>query len=158
MNFDDYVAIEKLIHLYPDYADRGDIDAIGALFADAEIHAPGFDRPFHANGDPKAFADVYRQWVRIYPESGTPRTRHVISNIMIDFEGPNRARAQSYVMVFQSAPDFALQPIIGGTYRDRFAKMDGEWRFVERREDMELVGDLSRHLFKSMGGTSFGHL
>jgi hypothetical protein len=156
MNIDDHVAIEKLIHFYPDYADRGDIDAIGALFAHAEIHAPGFDRPFHAGGDPKAFADVYRQWVRIYPETGTPRTRHVISNIAIDFEAPDRARAQSYVMVFQSAPGFALQPNVGGTYRDRFAKVEGAWRFVERREDMELIGDLSHHLLMPMEATP-GH-
>jgi hypothetical protein len=150
MNFDDHAAIETLIHLYPDYADRGDIDAIGALFAHAEIHAPGFEQPFHAHGNPKAFADVYRQWVRIYPETGTPRTRHMISNTRIDFEAPDRARARSYVMVFQSAPGFALQPIVGGTYNDRFAKIDGEWRFVERREDMELVGDLSHHLLLPM--------
>jgi hypothetical protein len=154
MNFEDHVAVEKLIHLYPDYADRGDIDAIGALFAHAEIHAPGFDRPFHAHGDPRAFADVYRQWVRIYPETGTPRTRHVISNIAIDFESADRARAQSYVMVFQSAPGFALQPIVGGTYRDRFAKIGGAWRFIERREDMELVGDLSHHLLMPMETSS----
>jgi hypothetical protein len=154
MDFDDYVAIQNLIHLYPDYADRGDIDAVGALFAHAEIHAPGFDPPFNAHGDPKAFAAVYREWVRIYPETGTPRTRHVISNIMIDFEGPDRARAQSYVMVFQSTSTFPLQPIVGGTYRDRFAKVDGKWRFIERREDMELVGDLSQHLFKPMEAAS----
>src|ERR1700761_695818 len=156
MNFEDHVAIEKLLHLYPNYADRGDIDAIGALFAHAEIHAPGFEQPFHAHGDPKAFADVYRQWVRIYPETGTPRTRHMMGNIVIAFEAPDRARAQSYVMVFQSAPGFTLQPIVGGTYRDRFAKIGGQWRFVERREDMELVGDLSHHLLMPMEPSS-GH-
>ena len=74
----------------------------------------------------------------------------MMGNIVIDFEGPDQARAQSYVMVFQSAPGFALQPIVGGTYRDRFAKVDGQWRFVERREDMELVGDLSHHLLMPM--------
>ena len=77
MNFDDHVAIERLIHLYPDHADRGDIDAIGALFAHAEIHAPGFEQPFHADGDPEAFADVYR-------------------NIVIESEGPDRALQASH--------------------------------------------------------------
>ena len=78
----------------------------------------------------------------------------MIANIAIDFEAPDRARAQSYVMVFQSTPNFALQPIVGGTYRDRFAKIDGAWRFVERREDMELVGDLSHHLLMPMEASS----
>jgi hypothetical protein len=122
---DDYLAIQALIYDYPDFADRGDIDAIGTLFAHAEIHAPGFQRPFKAHGDPKAIADVYRQWVRIYPETGTPRTRHLLTNLVIEFDGPDRAHARSYVMVFQSTPSFPLQAIVGGTYRDRFAKVEG---------------------------------
>jgi hypothetical protein len=44
-----------------------------------------------------------------------------------------------------------LQPIVAGTYFDRFAKIDGEWRMVERVEDMELVGDISQHVLKDIG-------
>ena len=39
-----------------------------------------------------------------------------------------------------------LQPIIGGTYFDKFTKIDGTWRLTERVEDMELIGNLSEHL------------
>ena len=31
---------------------------------------------------------------------------------------------------------------------DKFAKVDGEWRFVERGEDLELAGDFSGHLLR----------
>jgi hypothetical protein len=41
-----------------------------------------------------------------------------------------------------------LQPIVAGRYLDRFARVDGAWRFAERRILVDLVGDLSRHLHK----------
>jgi hypothetical protein len=49
----------------------------------------------------------------------------------------------------QATPTFRLQPVIAGTYEDKFEKVNRAWRFAERREEFknfELVGDLSSHL------------
>jgi hypothetical protein len=46
----------------------------------------------------------------------------------------------------QALPDLALQPIVSGRYYDRFERHEGQWRFVERRVQTDLVGDVSRHL------------
>ena len=146
MDFNDYREIQSLLFKYPEYADTGNIEGVGELFAHCEVHAPGHDKPLKAIGA-KAFADMYRQWVRLYPPNNTPRTRHVMSNIDIVPDGaPDRAKARSYVVVFQGTDKLPLQPVIAGTYLDKFAKIDGVWRFVERREEMELAGDLSQHL------------
>ena len=51
----------------------------------------------------------------------------------------------------QATEALPLQPIIGGRYFDRFAKVDGVWRFTERRMEMELFGNLSAHLLQQFG-------
>jgi hypothetical protein len=51
-----------------------------------------------------------------------------------------------------SAPGLPLQPIITGSYRDRFEKVDGAWRFSERRELVGETGDLSAHLLRDFRG------
>ena len=146
MEFQDFQEISNLINRYPQCADRGDFDGVGELYAEANLYAPGEDKPmFQAEGARK-FTEAYKRMVRVYPDSGTPKTRHLIGNVIIEDDGPERAKAQSYVVVFQQTPQLPLQPVIAGTYYDRFAKVDGRWRLVERREDMELVGDLSQHL------------
>lgn len=137
----DYFAIQNLLFSYPYALDRGDFDAVGALFADALVRNGDTVMGDH---DAAAVARSYRDWVILH-EDGTPRTRHMLANVRILPESPTRAVVQSYVMVFQQAGDAPLQTIIGGDYRDTVEKKDGEWRFVERVMGNDLVGDLTRH-------------
>ena len=94
---------------------------------------------------------MYTQFTRVYPETGTPRTRHVTSNVIIEPDGEEAARAQSYILVHQATDTLALQPIIGGRYYDRFVKVNAAWRFSERRMEMDLFGNLSAHLLQKFG-------
>ena len=48
--------------------------------------------------------------------------------------------------MFQQTDELPLQPIIAGSYTDSFERVDGTWRFVERRMRPTLYGDLSKHL------------
>jgi hypothetical protein len=150
MTFEDYLAIKHLIHRYPQCADKGDFEGVGELLGDATMGELGHDASYKGEG-PAAFTQLYTDTVRKFPERGTPRTRHFIGNVIIEDDGPDRARAESYVIVFQQTDELPLQPIIGGTYFDRFAKIDGEWRFTHRTEDMELIGNLSEHLLRDIG-------
>ena len=80
-------------------------------------------------------------------DDGTPRTKHVTTNVAIDIdEHAGVAVARSYFTALQALRDIALQPIVSGRYEDRFERHDGEWRFVERRVRTDLVGDVSHHL------------
>lgn len=141
MEADDYFAIQNLLHSYPYAIDRGDFDAVGQLFAHADLYIGGV---LTARSDPVAVARSLRDWVITYPD-GSPRTRHCLANVIIRPDGPERATTQSYVMVFQQTDVLPLQPVIGGDYVDRFAKVEGAWRFVERRMGNDLIGDLKEH-------------
>ncbi|WP_345483404.1 nuclear transport factor 2 family protein [Planotetraspora phitsanulokensis] len=125
--------------------DEGDFAGLGALFADAT-----FAGSTSASGR-HAVEKMFRDTLIVY-EDGTPRTKHVTSNIAIEVdEVAGTAGSHSYVTVLQALPDFALQPIAAGRYHDRFECRDGHWRFVERNVRIDLVGDVSRHLRPAAG-------
>ena len=46
--------------------------------------------------------------------------------------------------------------IVSGRYLDRFERRHGLWRFVERRVQTDLVGDLSRQLRRSSTSATIG--
>lgn len=135
--------IERLLFLYAERIDLGDFEGVADLFAHAVLKGPvGEDG---VRGRDAALA-LYTCSTRRY-EDGTPRTKHVTSNLIVEVDEPaSRASARSYFTVFQALPDFPLQAIIAGRYHDRFERVGGLWRFSERRMLPELFGDLSRHL------------
>ncbi len=135
-------SIENLIARYAELIDAGDFTGLGELFSDAVFGGEG-DAVVRGR---EAVEKVFRGMVRVY-EDGTPRTKHVTTNIRIDVDdGSGTAVAHSYVTVFQALPDLPLQPIVAGRYRDVFEYRDGGWRFAERRFTTDLMGDVSRHL------------
>ena len=148
MTADDSFAIQNLIYLSCERIDRADFKGIGQLFAHAAIYVPALPEPVRGA---EAVTAMYTQFTRVYPQSGTPRTRHVTSNVIIEPDGEHAARAWSYVLVHQATEGLPLQPIIGGRYADRFAKVEGGWRFTERRMEMDLFGNLSAHLLQQFG-------
>ena len=134
--------IERLIFLYAERIDAGDFEGVADLLAGAVVKASG---GIVADGR-AAVLRMYETSTRRY-EDGTPHTKHVTTNVIIDVdEGSGTAAARSYFTVLQSLPDFPLQVIIAGRYHDHFASEGGEWRFTERDIMPELYGDLSRHL------------
>src|ERR1700728_1707007 len=134
-------AIQNLIAAYAELVDDGDFAGLGALLADATFTGSGAP----VSG-PDAIETMFRDMLIVYAD-GTPRTRHVTTNVAIDVdEDAGTAVSRAYFTVLQALPGLALQPIVSGRYRDRFARCDGQWRFAERRVLVDLVGDVSRHL------------
>lgn len=145
MDAGDLQQIKNLLFRYADAVDRGDFEEVGRLFESAAVWLPGDEEPSVRGG--AAFTQMFRDAVITYPETGgTPRTQHVTTNVIVEAEGNGRASSQSYFTVYQSAPGFPMQPVIGGYYRDRFEKTGHTWRFTERREYVRTAGDLSHHL------------
>lgn len=141
MTADDYFAIQALIHTYPKRLDAGDLSGMAQLFADADVYFPDGSV---CRADSAGVEKAFRDFLRLY-DGGIPRTRHMMSNVIIQPEGENAASATSYVMVFQQTDALPLQPIIGGDYRDQFVRRDGLWRFSKRVIGNDLFGDLSAH-------------
>jgi hypothetical protein len=156
-----YRAIENLIATYAELVDDGDFAGLGAMLADATFTGSGAP----VSG-PDAIEKMFRDMLIVY-DDGTPRTRHVTTNVVIEADeeagpprptpdttiariaaaaAPGTAVSRAYFTVLQALPGLALQPIVTGRYRDRFERRDGQWHFAERRVLVDLVGDVSRHL------------
>ena len=139
----DATAITNLLYRYAELMDAGDFAAVADLFTHARIKV-GLDEAEFL--DSAAILAMWEDTVIRY-EDGTPRTKHVTTNAIVEFESEDAATARSYYTVLQQVGDTPLQVIIAGRYHDRFERVGGTWRFSERDYTLvDLVGDLSRHL------------
>lgn len=134
-------AIAALVHTYAERIDAGDLEGVARLFVDATFRSTR-GNAYHG---PEALLAVLRRLVILH--EGSPRTRHVITNLSIAVdEAADTATGRAYYTVFQATPSLPLQPILVGRYEDRFARTRGTWRFTERLVHVDLVGDLSQHV------------
>ena len=136
--------IENLIYTYAERIDAGDLAGVAELFRHAEIVAP-------AQGSRTAGYDevlaMYQQACRLYEPAGTPLTKHITTNVIIEVgEAGTAASSRSYFTVIQATDALPLQPIISGRYRDEFARDDQGWHFTRREMHVDLIGDCSAHL------------
>lgn len=138
-------AIEALLHEYAERIDAGELDAVAELFAGA-TYRPVLDGEVATFRGAEEVRRVLSSSVQLH-EDGTPSTKHVVTNVVIDVDEPaGTATARSYFTVLQARPDLPLQPVVAGRYEDRFDRSEGAWRFTDRVIRTDLVGDLSRHL------------
>lgn len=139
-------AITSLIYRYTEYVDAGAHQKVGELLSRATLATATAGGRTHQVAGAAAIADLYRQTNKLYP-GGTPLTRHLCGNVLVDIdEGSGTASASSAYVVFQASPNVPLQPIVAGRYEDRFARTDGEWHFIDRLIHVGQVGNLSDHL------------
>lgn len=138
---DSALAIHNLLYRYAEAIDGGRLEDAAALFRHARIQAGGNGTLDHAG-----LLALWQRIIVLYP-CGTPRTRHLISNPILEIdEAAGTATARSCYTVFQATEQLPLQAIASGRYLDSFACIDGEWCFTERAYRLDLVGDMSRHL------------
>jgi hypothetical protein len=135
------VAIANLIYTYAERVDLGDFDGVGALFEGATYRAVAGSEVVTMAGSDVSL--TLNSMVMTYDD--IPSTKHVTTNLIIDVQGA-AATCRSYFTVLQAVAGLALQPIVAGRYHDRFALVDGEWRFTDRLIHTDLVGDISHHL------------
>jgi hypothetical protein len=78
---------------------------------------------------------------------GSPRTKHLITNLDIAFEpGATSATAECYFTVLQGiVPGEPIQVILSGQYIDCFEKVQSRWRFSDRLFVADLIGDQRKH-------------
>ena len=143
-------AIERILFRYARCVDSADWDGLGELFRYGQVLTAGTDGA--ATGS-DAVSDVWRTVNRVYPD-GTLRTRHLLTNIIVDVSADSdSANADAYFVVFQATPELPLQPIVGGRYEDTFQKVDGVWWFKQMKIHVDLVGDLGSHLVFDLDST-----
>lgn len=136
--------IENLIYTYAERIDAGDLEGVAELFRDGQIVSPAQGVSFTGYDEVLA---LYKGSARIYQPQGTPLTRHVTTNVIIEVdESTMHAQARASYMVLQATPDLPLQVIICGRYRDEFSWTGEQWRFATREMHVDLMGDCSQHL------------
>jgi 3-phenylpropionate/cinnamic acid dioxygenase small subunit len=136
--------ITNLLHRYAEYMDSGDFARAASMFEHAVLRVGADD---DATTDAAGMLQFWTNLVIRYRD-GTPRTKHVVTNPIIEVEENfGIATCRSYYTVLQQTDDFPLQVIVSGRYHDRFERVDGNWRFSYRDYSMmDLIGDLSHHL------------
>jgi 3-phenylpropionate/cinnamic acid dioxygenase small subunit len=136
--------IERIVYAYADRVDAGDFVGMAELFRHATYKGGGPDDPGVVGAEP--MLAIQESFIRRYPD-GTPRTKHVITNLVIDAdEDAGTASARSYFTVLQQVDGFPLEVVVAGRYHDQFERADDEWRLTERVILCDLIGDVSRHL------------
>lgn len=139
---DDLQAIRNLSYAYTGHLDDGDWAAVADLLADAELRlvSPGMvDRPIQGRAAVERF---YADQVITY--RGSPRTRHIVSNHVIDLEGDS-AEGRSYFHVLQALPGLAPEIVVVGQYFDSFVRRDAGWQFAAKVIQAEWFGHIRNH-------------
>ena len=136
--------IANLLYRYAECVDAGELDEAAALFEHARIR---IDAAGHDTIDAAGLLRIWKSLIVLYPD-GTPRTKHMVTNPIIEIDGHARtAQCRSYYTVLQQTEDFPLQAIVAGRYNDRFECVEGSWRFSYRDLTLiDMVGDISHHL------------
>jgi ketosteroid isomerase-like protein len=138
----DAEAVRTLVVAYAERIDAGDLDGVAALFDDAVVR-PARSGAVLVGRD--AVRRMYDPVIRY--EDGTPRTKHVLSNLEVAVDADaGTATSRCVFTVLGARPDGGLGPILSGRYQDRFERVEGTWRFSERVIVPDLIGDLSLHM------------
>ena len=123
------------MNLYCTAIDSGDLKTFSRLFANATWVAEGRVPGPESMNNMILYAD------------GTPRTKHVITNLTLDIdEAASTASGHSYVTVYQQTPEFPLQAIFVGEYYDTFSLSTQGWAFTRREIRHSLIGNMRAHL------------
>jgi 3-phenylpropionate/cinnamic acid dioxygenase small subunit len=133
--------IAALVYRYAELLDAGDFDGVVALFADATWRS---DITGAVLRTPEEIRAVYD---RIALYDGTPKTRHLMNNLIIDLvDGEDEATGRCYYTVLQGLePGAPIQTILAGRYVDRYRRGPDGWHFADRLFIVDLGGDQSRH-------------
>ena len=136
--------IANLLYRYAECIDTGDLAAAAALFEHARIRIGGPDQD---TIDAARLLGIWKSLIILYPD-GTPRTKHVVTNPIIEVdEDAGTANCRSYYTVLQQTDELPLQTIVTGRYDDRFERVEGQWRYCYRDLTLiDMVGDVSHHL------------
>ena len=121
----DREAIRDCLYCYCRGIDRADEAALRASYWPDATDSHGA-----YSGPVEGFID----WAKKVWATG-PRNIHVVSNILIDFTGPEGANVESYFTAHQrgaGADGVVRQVMLIGRYCDRFEKRGAEWRVAER--------------------------
>ena len=135
--------IERLYYHYAYGIDGGDFEGVAQLLKNASIRDQAGNALAQGAEQIKQF---YQRIIIIYPDSNTPKTQHVISNVLIVNASDDTLTAQANYSVFQKQESAKIEAIICGQYRSVFKRTTTGWEFYQHQTVPLMVGDMTRHL------------
>lgn len=123
---DDRFAITDQMYRYARATDWLETENHREVFATECVFASPHSGDMHG-------VDAVVDWMnRVLPQFEA--TQHLIGNIAITFTGEHSADAVSYVRAWHRFRDHTkADMVLWGEYHDKWARVDGTWRIVERR-------------------------
>jgi len=131
--------IEALVYGYAERIDAGDMEGVVDLFAHATWRSTLTGQVLRERAEVKAVYD------RIALYDGSPRTKHLMTNLVLDIEGSSATGRSSFTVLQGIVPGERLRVVVAGRYFDRFERGPDGWRFADRLFVLDLGGDQSQH-------------
>jgi hypothetical protein len=128
--------IQKVLWTYARGVDRADYDCMSSVY-----HPEATDDHGVFNGLGTDFAR--RLADNHETSSGGGVGQHHITNIMIEMDGENDARVESYFLAFHPHAETGVPNlgIAAGRYLDHFQRREGTWKILARRVVMDWTRD-----------------
>lgn len=130
MDATDRLAVMDTLHRYGHAYDEGDFAELGRCFApDASFTIGGAigDMPSQMQGRDQIVEHMQSRR-RV---TAAAQRRHLITNVVLDPDGPDRIRARSYLLL-GSTEDGALRLPTTGRYADALVRDGERWVIIER--------------------------
>lgn len=134
MDTADKLEIHDCIMKYARFTDERAFQAVGELLGHADLY---IGDKLIASRDSNAVTTLFEKARYVEPGTTEAPMRHLTTNVLIDATGSLTAIANSYAMVFKVSESSSLRATTMAVYDDKFEKIDGYWRFSERRIKME---------------------
>lgn len=143
MNKQDTQDIAALYYRYAYGIDAGDFDSVVKMFEHTSILDSQGNVLAQGSAQIKQF---YLRIIKIYPDTGTPKTQHVVSNVLIHSQSKDQIKAIANYSVFQKQPNGHIEAIICGQYHSVFKSGVDGWFFYQHQTKPLMVGDMTHHL------------
>lgn len=134
--------LRALTYEYTFRLDGGDFAGVAELLAAGSLRmsAQGMgEQAMHGAAEIERF---YSNQVVTY--DGDPRTRHLISNHVLDVDGDS-AHGRCYFTVLMKPPRQPIQTVVCGRYFDSFERVAGAWRFREKIIRVDYLTAIAEH-------------
>ncbi len=134
--------IRALTYEYTFRLDGGDFAGVAALLSAGALRmsAQGMDGQAM-----RGATEIERFYAsQVVTHDGDPRTRHVISNHVVDVEGDS-AHGRCYFTVLMKPPRQPIQTVVCGRYFDSFERHEGTWRFREKVIQVDYLTEIAAH-------------
>ena len=128
---------ERMVYAYARALDLGDMSGAADFFAEQG----SFARPMTPDQVIQGRENI-RAALLTRPKSLL--TKHLATNVMIEVVSRDEARGLSYLTMISTTPGESAAPFISagpiyfGEFRDRFVRVAGEWKFLERRGSIQM--------------------